>query len=312
MTIPTHIPNHIPTYIVDSFTTEKFKGNPAGVCLPTEPLTDKQMLNIANELGFSETAFVSPPPCEGGVRRGSNCTPTNKHKSHYQIRFFSPSQEIDLCGHATLATAKILFHTGKAEGLIHFKNINDVSLIVQQDKHSDKLLMEFPAYQVEQISRQAIPTAMLQALGIDLDNDLGNEVVNTGYNQAIRSFVIEINRCHTLANLTPNFEQLLASCTDFNGMSIDGVVITSLSDKDEYDFESRYFWPWAGTNEDPVTGAIHTFLATYWGQKLGKTKMNALQCSARSGSMQVELTKRDTVILTGEAQIVLEGRLDLH
>ncbi len=300
----------IPTYIVDSFTTEKFKGNPAGVCLPTEPLTDKQMLNIANELGFSETAFVSPTPCEGVVRGGS------KKLNQQTIRFFSPSQEIDLCGHATLATAKILFHTGKAEGLIHFKNINDVSLIVQQDKDSDKLLMEFPAYQVEQISRQAIPTAMLQALGInsnnDLGNDLGNEVVNTGYNQAIRSFVIEINSCHTLANLAPNFEQLLASCTDFNGMGIDGVVITSLSDKDEYDFESRYFWPWAGTNEDHVTGAIHTFLATYWGQKLGKTKMNALQCSTRSGSMQVELTKRDTVILTGEAQIVLEGRLDLH
>lgn len=268
---------NISTYIVDSFTNEKFKGNPAGVCLLDEPLTDEQMLNIANELGFSETAF------------------THKVGAVYQIRFFSPSQEIDLCGHATLATAKVLFHKKWESEIICFKNINDVDLIVKQDKSSDKLLMAFPAYQVKPIEPTNIPTAMLQAIGI-------SEVVNTGFNKEINSLVIEIDCCEKLASLTPDFEQLLQSVD-----GIDGVVITAISNKPDYDFESRYFWPWVGTNEDPVTGAIHTFLSTYWGKKLGKTHLNALQCSARGGSMQITLSEQSTVTLKGEAQIMLEG-----
>ncbi|PIE48041.1 MAG: phenazine biosynthesis protein PhzF [Gammaproteobacteria bacterium] len=265
------------TYIVDSFAPQKFKGNPAGVCLLDKPLTDTQMLNIANELGFSETAF------------------THKVGEVYKIRFFSPSQEIDLCGHATLATAKILFHKKLAAGIIHFKNTNHVDLMVKQDKTSSKLLMEFPAYQVKPMAVSEIPTAMLQALGI-------SEVVNTGFNKEINSFVIEIDSCEKLASLTPDFEKLVQSVTN-----IDGVAVTAISDKFEYDFESRYFWPWVGTNEDPVTGAMHTFLATYWGEKLNKTELNALQCSARGGLLQIALNEKSTVILKGEAQIMLEG-----
>lgn len=291
----------IPTYIVDSFTSEKFKGNPAGVCVLESPLSETQMLNIANELGFSETAFVIKD--------------VDKSSQNYKIRFFSPTKEIDLCGHATLASAKILFHfnsdINKANGSITFTNINGIELTVEQtqtqthnqnqkqDIADDSLIMTFPAYQVEEIPSTKIPSRMLQALGI-------SDVINTGFNKEINSLVIEIEDCQTLANLTPNFEQLVQSID-----GIDGVAVTAISDKVDYDFESRYFWPWAGTNEDPVTGAIHTFLTTYWADKLSKTKMNALQCSPRSGSMQVELTEQNRVILTGEAQIILAGVLNL-
>ncbi len=126
----------ISTYIVDSFTNQAFKGNPAGVCLLENPLTETQMLNIANELGFSETAFVYQDISQ------------NKSSSHYNIRFFSPKTEIDLCGHATLATAKVIFSKNLASQVIHFKNINDVELIVRQDdNNADNLCMEFLAYQ---------------------------------------------------------------------------------------------------------------------------------------------------------------------
>ncbi len=271
----------ISTYIVDSFTNQPFKGNPAGVCLLEKPLIEMQMLNIANELGFSETAFVHK----------------NKSSDYYHIRFFSPKTEIDLCGHATLATAKVIFSKKLATQVIHFKNINNVELIVRQDdNNSDNLYMEFPAYQTQE---KDIPQAMLQALGLET-------IVNSAYNSEINSLLIEIDDSETLANLTPNFEKLIAS---YQG--IDGVVVTAPSTDKNYDFQSRYFWGWVGTDEDAVTGVIHLFLATYWEKKLGKKNLSAFQCSERGGSMQLQLTENNTVIITGQAQIILEGSLFL-
>ncbi len=271
----------ISTYIVDSFTKQAFKGNPAGVCLLEKPLTETQMLNIANELGFSETAFVY---------QANNAT-------HYNIRFFSPKTEIDLCGHATLASAKVIFNKKLASKIIYFKNINDVELIVRQDdNNADNLCMEFPAYQTQD---KDIPQAMLQALGL-------KTIVNSAYNDEINSLLIEIEDSETLANLTPNFDKLIAS---YQG--IDGVVITAPSTDKNYDFQSRYFWGWVGTDEDAVTGVIHLFLATYWAKKLGKKNLSAFQCSERGGSMQLQLTDNNRVIITGQAQIILEGSLFL-
>ena len=106
--------------------------------------------------------------------------------------------------------------------------------------------------------------------------------------------------------MTPDFEKLKKSHN-----SISGVLITSLSDKSNYDFESRYFWPWSGTNEDPVTGATHTFLAKYWGKRLNKTKMNSFQCSVRTGFMELELISDNKLTIKSKAQIVLKGELRL-
>ncbi len=271
---------NIETYIVDAFTNEPFKGNPAGVCILTEQhnLSDQQMLNIANELGLSETAFIQQMD----------------QFNQYAIRYFSPKMEILLCGHATLASSKVLFekHTQLTE--IHFVNIEKLALIIQRD--TEAIVMTFPAY--ETIPQEA-PTELLKALGIEKIN-------NSVYNKETNILLLEIEDSQILKELNPNFVQLLQSHT-----SINGVLVTAASKQSGYDFESRYFWPWSGTNEDPVTGATHTFLTTYWNARLGKKKMNAFQCSKRTGFMQVELISDHQLTIKGNAQIVLKGALTL-
>src|SRR5476649_1744004 len=132
------------SYIVDSFTKEAFKGNPAGVCFPEHPLPDEQMLKIAQEFGLSETAFVRPTD-EAGI---------------YDIRYFSPKQEIPLCGHATLASAKVIFqNTGENE--IHFITVENLELLIK--RRNDEIVMEFPVYDTVAAT---VPPAMLTALGV--------------------------------------------------------------------------------------------------------------------------------------------------
>lgn len=267
----------IKTYIVDSFTDQAFKGNPAGVCFLDNALSEEQMLSIARELGFSETAFVQQ---ENGQEK-------------YSIRYFSPKMEIPLCGHATLAASKVLFQDELTEK-IHFVNIQNLDLIIHRD--GENIIMEFPVYDTV---AQDVPQELLHALGI-------NEVNNSAYNKEINILLIEISDCKVLKELKPDFEKLIKS-----HHSIIGVLVTCLSDKPNYDFESRFFWPWSGTNEDPVTGGTHTFLAKYWGDRLNKTIMNAFQCSERTGFMEVELLNDRRMTIKSQAQIILEGELHL-
>jgi predicted PhzF superfamily epimerase YddE/YHI9 len=118
--------------------------------------------------------------------------------------------------------------------------------------------------------------------------------------------MLEIEDSDILRNLTPNFEALYKSDNKING-----VLITALSKNQDYDFESRYFWPWSGTNEDPVTGGTHTFLAKYWSKRIGKTKMKSFQCSERSGYMEVELIDDKNLTIKSNAQIIFEGNLTI-
>ena len=139
----------------------------------------------------------------------------------------------------------------------------------------------------------------MTALGIDKIN-------NSVFNKETEILLLEISDCDILKNLSPNFEQLKQSHN-----SISGVLVTAKSNKADYDFESRYFWPWSGTNEDPVTGATHTFLTKYWSTRLNKTKMNSLQCSERSGFMEVELIGNHQMTIKSDAQIILKGELEI-
>lgn len=266
----------IETYIVDSFTDKPFKGNPAGVCVLNQKLTDEQMQSIAVELGLSETAFITQI----------------ENANKYSIRYFSPIMEIPLCGHATLASSKVLFEINPTMTNIHFTNIQDLDLMIK--KYEEKIQMEFPVYET---IPQNTPDELLNALGI-------NEILNSEFNKETNILLIEIENCQLLNNLSPNFEKLKASHN-----SINGVLVTSISDKINFDFESRYFWPWSGTNEDPVTGGTHTFLAKYWATRLNKKKMNSFQCSERSGFMEVELISENKLIIKSEAQIILKGKL---
>lgn len=264
----------IKTYFVDSFTAEPFKGNPAGVCMLADDLSSEKMLNIAAEIGFSETAFVKKMDGDGV----------------YSIRYFSPKKEIPLCGHATLAAAKIVFEKTPA---VEISFITGENLNLTITKSGDNIVMEFPVYDLTPLTT---PLAVLHALGLEA-------VINTSYNSKTKIILLEIADSDTLAALKPDFNALIHSYQNING-----VLVTAASNTESYDFHYRYFWPWAGTNEDPVTGGVQTFLAKYWSMRLNKTKMKAFQSSERTGFMTVEL-KGDKVLIYGTAVIVLEGEL---
>lgn len=264
------------TYIVDSFTTEPFKGNPAGVCIVDKPLTENLMLSIAQELGLSETAFIQ-----------------HQDSTKYTIRYFSPKMEIPLCGHATLAASKILFENSSTDE-IQFTTIEKLELHIK--KVGNEIQMQFPVYPT--IPAQA-PPALLEALGLD-------GVLNVAYNLETNILLLEIEKDEILQQLKPDYEALYKSHNQING-----VLVTAKSSDTKYDFQSRYFWPWSGTQEDPVTGGTHTFLAKYWSDRLGKKKMNSFQCSARTGNMTVELLDDHSMIILSSAIIVFEGELRL-
>lgn len=265
------------TYIVDSFTDEAFKGNPAGVCLTNQEIPDQLMLSIAKELNFSETAFIR--------KAGS----ANK----YSIRFFSPKMEIPLCGHATLASAKVLFENTYLEE-IHFINIQDLDLYIQ--KSGDKISMKFPVYDTQPADA---PPPLLKALGLD-------NILNSEYNEETNILLLEISDPDLLTHLDPDFNALYRSHD-----SINGVLVTARSKDENYDFYSRYFWPWSGTNEDPVTGGTHTFLASYWSKRLNKTRMSSFQSSSRTGFMEVEILDDSTMLILSKAVILFEGNFIL-
>lgn len=259
------------TYFVDSFTTQKFKGNPAAVCLLEKDLEPPIMQAIATEIGFSETAFV--------------------HKisdGKYTIRFFTPKQEIPLCGHATLASSKILFDSSHLEE-ITFINCENIALHIA--KAGNQIVMQFPVYDTEPIT---VPQTLLNALGID-------QTIDTRYSAKNKIILLLISDSDKLAQLQPNFVDLIHSYQGING-----VLVTAWSKDPDFDFQYRYFWPWAGTNEDPVTGGVQTFLTKYWAEKLEKNTLRAFQCSQRTGAMITELHP-DKVLIYGEAVTVFEG-----
>lgn len=263
-------------YFVDSFTTEVFKGNPAGVCFAEDIIDEQMMQNIAKEIGFSETAFI---------RKGAN-------DDTYAIRYFSPKKEIPLCGHATLAAAKVIFETTDANRIMFITGDN-LQIPIRQEKA--KIVMEFPVYDTSPIS---VPATMLTALGIA-------SITKSSYSAINRIILIEIDNSDKLRELKPDFNALVNSYHDING-----VLVTAASNTTQYDFHYRYFWPWAGTNEDPVTGGVQTFLTKYWVEKLGEKRLRAFQSSDRTGLMTVEL-QSNNVLIYGDAVIVLEGDFKL-
>ncbi len=265
------------SFIVDAFTNEMFKGNPAAVCLVPQALPKAQMQAIAQEFNLSETAFVQ----------------TTAQDGVYHICYFSPKMEIPLCGHATLASAKIIFDQTE-HSVIHFITTENLKLTVKAS--GKQLVMEFPTYETRPM---AAPPALLSALGIERIN-------NSVYNQETNILLLEIESTTDLAELQPDFNALAQSHDKING-----VLVTAKADSEAYDFHSRYFWPWSGGDEDPVTGATHTFLCPYWAARIPKQHFKSFQASARTGFMELELIGNQKLLLKGEAVIVLRGNLSL-
>ncbi|WP_026884548.1 PhzF family phenazine biosynthesis protein [Clostridium akagii] len=260
----------IDIYQVDSFTSERFKGNPAGVCILEEFANDKSMLNMAREMNLSETAFVV------------------RNKDEFMLRWFTTTFEIDLCGHATLATAHILWTEGfwdKDKPIIF--NTRSGKLIVNL---KDNLLeMNFPSLECSEVS--ALPNSLIEALGGIKPIFLGKSGEN---------YLIEVATEEEVRGMQINVSKLL-EC------KMKGVIVTAKG-AGKYDFVSRFFAPEVGVSEDPVTGSAHCVLATFWSERLGKAKFSAYQCSKRGGEVNLELLG-DRVLLRGNAVTIFKGKL---
>lgn len=268
-------------YIVDAFTSEPFKGNPAGVCILQCPIEDDIMLKIARETGMAETAFV--------IQQKEGSSGRNK----YLIRWFSPEFEMPICGHATLGTSKVLFdETGVEGNSITFSSKSGELTVRKTEKG---ISMDFP---MDEFHECNLPDGLLNALGLSKYKKafLG---VNTG------KLVLELVDKNDVLELTPDFD-LIKKLN--KGSGIKGIGVTAAGDG-EYDFISRYFNPWAGVNEDQVTGSVHTVLAAYWSKVLGKTRLKAYQASARGGEINIEVVNGGRVIFEGDAVIVFKGNI---
>ncbi len=253
---------------VDAFTKEKFKGNPAAVCILEKAADEKWMQDVALEMNLSETAFLYP------VENG------------YDLRWFTPVAEVDLCGHATLATAHVLFldkHVSK-DTTISF-HTRSGELKVSRDE--ELIYLDFPALPPE---RCIAPEGLLEALGVDSTNIYKSKF----------DLLVEVDSEDEIKKLEPDFTAL-AKC------EARGVIVTAKA-KSKFDFISRFFAPAFGINEDPVTGSAHCVLAPYWSKKLGKENLFAYQASSRGGEVRLEM-KGDRVILGGQAVITLRGVL---
>jgi PhzF family phenazine biosynthesis protein len=256
-------------FTVDAFTDKPFAGNPAAVCLLAQPKSEAWMQHVAQEMNLSETAFVY------------------RIKDGYHLRWFTPAIEVDLCGHATLATAFVLWE-------VNYLTRNEVarfqtkSGLLTASLKENWIELDFPA---EPAQEAEAPQELIQALGV--------QPLFTGKNRF--DYIIEVASEDILKSIQPDFA-LLAT------VPARGIIVTSRSSQDSFDFVSRFFGPAAGVNEDPVTGSAHCCLGPYWQHKLFKDSFTAYQASARGGIVKVRVVN-ERVKLTGQAVIVLRGEL---
>ena len=258
----------IPIYQADAFTDKLFGGNPAAVCPLDSWLSDELMQQIALENNLSETAYLV------------------KENNDYHIRWFTPGTEVKLCGHATLASAHILFNVlGYAGNTIIFHSKSGALKVTKLD--SGKLMLDFPANEPEEIKE--IPAGILEGLGI-----ISAPVFKTSFD-----YMVVLPSQKAIEALTPDFKKLAQTpCR--------GIIATAKGDV--VDFVSRCFYPQSGIDEDPVTGSAHTIMVPYWAKQLNKTTMKAIQLSARRGYLDCELAG-DRVLMSGNGVTYLKGEI---
>ncbi|QES40361.1 oxidoreductase [Streptomyces venezuelae] len=263
--------------VVDAFTDRPFAGNPAGVLLLDAFPDDTWLQNVAKEVNHAETAFAHPLPPGGDA--------------DWALRWFTPATEVDLCGHATLATAHVLHTTGAASGTVRFTTRSGV---LTATAHEDgTLTLDFPT---APLTAAELPDGIAKALGAEplLAYDTGP---HTG------DLLVELADEKTVRSLTPDHKALVRH-------SERGIIATARAEDPArgYDFVSRCFFPRVGIDEDPVTGSAHTALAPFWSERLGRTELTGLQASARTGLVRTRL-RGDRTLLTGRAVTVIEGEL---
>lgn len=256
-------------YWIDAFTSVPFKGNPAAVCPTQSPLDEQLMRSLAVEINLSETAFFHP---EG---------------DGYRLRWFTPTTEIELCGHATLASAYVLYrHLGySADRSVRFHTLSGELTV---SLHKGKLAMQFPRHEVKP---ELIFEKLSHALG----------VVPVFVGKTPFDYIIEIESDEQLRQCAPDLSLL-------EQVDCRGVIVTSRDHTGKYDFMSRFFAPQSGIAEDPVTGSTHSALTPYWSRKLGKSQLTAYQASKRGGELWLEDTGSE-VMISGECTEVMTAEL---
>lgn len=270
----------LPIYQVDVFTKEYYRGNPAAVCILDREIEDEQMKSIAGEMNLSETAFVLP---------------IDDKLNEYSLRWFTPEVEVPLCGHGTIGTAKVLFEILGVKGDEIVFQTKSGRVIAK--KYDSGIGIDFPLDEPEDIH---LPDGLLKAMGI-----MEYEDVKIG--KTTRKIIIKVKEEKEILNLKPNFEEMRNISTK---EGLKGVAITT-NNTDKYDFISRYFNPWAGINEDPVTGSVHTVLGPFWSKLLKKDEMIAYQSSSRGGEIVLKIKDNNRIELIGDAIIVLKGEIYL-
>lgn len=255
---------------VDAFTSTPFAGNPAAVCVLPAPKEDSWMQNVAQEMNLSETAFLV------------------KQDDGFNLRWFTPAVEVPLCGHATLASAHVLWSEGHLSpdeaARFHTKS----GLLIAK-RQGDWIELDFPVNRSEAASA---PPELSQALGVPIKSIVKNSL----------GYLVEVESEDLVRQMQPDFTKLKALSPK--------VIVTSLAHPNtEFDFVSRFFAPGLGIDEDPVTGAAHCCLAPFWRDRIGKDEFLAYQASSRGGVVKVRYTGSDRVILAGQAVTVLRGEL---
>ena len=255
---------------VDAFTSEPFGGNPAAVCVLPRAADPAWMQRVAREMNLSETAFLA-----------------GRAGGEYDLRWFTPAVEVDLCGHATLASAHVLWEDGHqspgAPAVFHTRS-GRLSAV----RREGWIEMDFPA---EPAEPAPAPEGLADALGVEL--------VHVGRNRF--DYLVEVDSEATVRRLAPDIRGLGA-------LPVRGIIVTARAETGEFDFVSRFFAPRAGVDEDPVTGSAHCCLGPYWRRRLGRDAFTAWQASARGGVVKVAVAG-DRVLLSGQAVTVLRGEL---
>jgi len=257
---------------VDAFTNEPYGGNPAAVCILKEPRSDEWMQRVAGEMNLSETAFLQKA-ADGG----------------YNLRWFTPAVEVELCGHATLASAHVLWeewHLPPHEQA----RFHTSSGLLTATRKEDWIELDFPAMLAKDADA---PEGLLEALGITAPEYVGKNQFD---------YLVEVESEKVVADMQPNFSVLKT-------LGVRGIIVTARADAmNEFDFVSRFFAPGSGIDEDPVTGSAHCCLGPFWQKRLGKAEFVARQISARGGTVRVRVAN-DRVHLGGQAVTILRGEL---
>lgn len=259
----------IDIFQVDAFTDRPFRGNPAAVCPLEAPADEGWMQRVAMEMNLSETAFCWP---DGDALR---------------LRWFTPVAEVDLCGHATLATSHVLWETGRLADDESARFVSRSGLL-GATRRGEVIELDFPARAVSPIKTTG---ALEAALGVE-----ASVVASDG-----QSAFLEVADEDTVRGLSPDFRRM-------NALGVRSAIVTARADAADLDFVSRFFAPGVGIDEDPVTGSAHCSLATYWAGELGRTELVGYQASARGGRVEVRLDG-ERVYIGGRAVTVMRGEL---